>query len=223
MKFSLDWNCVIEVEEGQPQADAVNTLIAAHRMGQIEVALLEASASENTKSKVFPGNAELFLKRVARLGWDDLPLVPMPGIRGLSYWDHAYYVDDSEAFERKFDAIWAVMAPRFARHPQAHLKPDQTLDDAAIQSDGLSKWRNTWCDAMSAYTHIHAKRDVFVTNNTRDFQGHAEALEPLGMTRIATPNDAVQVLGNLRLPPRPLAKAHHRPGSSPGTKTVTNP
>lgn len=77
MKLTLDWNCVIEVEEGQPQADAVNTLIAAHRKGQIEVALLAASASENTKSKVFPGNAELFLKRVAHLGWQDLPLVQM--------------------------------------------------------------------------------------------------------------------------------------------------
>lgn len=197
MKLTLDWNCVIEVEEGQPQADAVRALIVAHHSGQIEVALLAASATENTQSRMLPGNASIFLERVARLGWGDLPLVPMPMIWGLSYWDHAYYAKDAKEFERKFDAIWAVMAPRFARDPQAHLTLGQTLDDATIQSAALSRWRNTWCDVMSAYTHIHENRDVFVTNNTRDFQGHAEALAPLGMAQIATPDQAVKLLGNL--------------------------
>jgi hypothetical protein len=194
MKLTLDWNCVIEVEERRPQADAVLDLIRAHRSRQVEVALLAASATENTQSKVFPGSATIFLERVTRLGWDDLPLVPMPGIWGLSYWDHAYHVGDSDEFERKFDAIWGVIAPRFARDPIAHLKVGQALDDETIQSASLSKWRNVWCDVMSAYTHIYEGRDIFVTNNTRDFQAHRGALSVLGMTNIVTPDVAVSLI-----------------------------
>lgn len=185
------------MEKGRRQTDAVRALTVAHHSSQIEVALLATSATENTQSRIFPGNASIVLERMARLGWCDPLLVPMPGIRGLSSWAHAYYVDEAKEFERKFDAIWAVMAPRFAADPQAHLTLGQTLDDATIQSAALSRWRNTWCDVMSAYTHIREKRDVFVTNNTRDFQGHAQALAPLGMAQIATPNQAVKLLGNL--------------------------
>jgi hypothetical protein len=46
---------------------------------------------------------------------------------------------------------------------------------------------------MSAYTHIREQRDVFVTNNTRDFQAHRAALATLGMTAITTPNEAVSL------------------------------
>jgi hypothetical protein len=196
MRFTLDWNCVIEVEEQRRQAAAVQALIAAHRSGQVEVALLAASASENTRSKMLPGNASLFKARVSALNWDDLPLVPMPGIWGLSYWGHAYDVADTAAFEHKFGDIWAVIAPRVARDPQEHLKESQSLEGGAIQSEALSRWRNTWCDVMSAYTHIQEKQEVFVTNNTRDFQDHHEALAILGMACIVTPRDAVKLLGN---------------------------
>jgi hypothetical protein len=64
MKLTLDWNCVIEVEEVRPQSGDVLELVRFHRLGVVEVALLAASASENTKSKVFPGNAKLFKSRV---------------------------------------------------------------------------------------------------------------------------------------------------------------
>ena len=192
MKLTLDWNCIIEVEENRPQADCVNALIDGHRQGHFEVALLAASASENSKSKLFPGNASLFKDRVAALGWQDLHLVPMPGIMGLSYWGFSYYVGDGEKFEQDVNALWQVIAPKVARSPSAHLPEGADLNDGAIQSEALSKWRNTWCDVISAYSHIHARRDIFVTNNTRDFQRNAELLSCLGMKHIYTPIEAVK-------------------------------
>ncbi|WP_227538453.1 hypothetical protein [Tritonibacter mobilis] len=170
MKLTLDWNCVIEVEEQRPQADYVVDLINRHRQGQFEVALLAASASENSKSKRFPGNACFFETRVQSLGWHDLPLVPMPSIIGLSYIDCCYLVDDDVKFKRDMDALWSAIAPKVPRQPTEHLSTGTRLNDDAIQSEELSKWRNTWCDVISAYSHIHDGRDVFITNNTRDFQ-----------------------------------------------------
>jgi hypothetical protein len=194
MKLTLDWNCVIEVEEQQAQSDEVLELVWRHRSGHAEVALLAASASENTKSKIFPGNAKIFKERINALGWGDLPLVKMPGVSGLSYFDFAYYVGDGAEYERKMSALWSVIAPKVSRNLSDHLTNGQSLRDGAIQSPQLAKWRNSWCDVTSAYCHIHAGRDVFVTNNTRDFQSHADELAKLGMLKIATPADAIRLL-----------------------------
>ena len=198
MKLTLDWNCVIEVEQGRPQANCVTELIRLHRLGCFEVALLAASASENTKSKRFPGNATVFKERISSLGWQDLPLVPMPGIVGLSYWDFCYYVDDVVKFQQDRDEIWNVIAPSIPKEPIDHLPVGKQMTDDAIQSAELSKWRNTWCDVISAYSHIHEGRDVFVTNNTKDFQKHASELAKLGMMQIATPADAMAKVEQIR-------------------------
>lgn len=197
MKLTLDWNCVIEVEEDRPQAAHVVDLINRHRQGQFEVALLAASASENSKSKRFPGSAKIFKNKVSALGWQDLPIVPMPGITGLSYWDFCYYVDDGEKFERDMDALWSAIAPKVPREPSEHLIFGASMTDDLIQSEPLSKWRNAWCDVISAYSHIHDCRDVFVTNNTRDFQKNYEVLSRLGMKHIYTPAETLAGLVNL--------------------------
>lgn len=199
MKLTLDWNCVIEVEENRSQADHVRDLIDRHRKGQFEVALLAASASENSKSKRFPGNATLFVQRVSAIGWQDLPLVPMPAVYGLSYLDFCYLVQDGDEFERNMDELWQVIAPRVLRKPSDHLPPGMVLSDDAIQSEHLWKWRNTWCDVVSAYSHIHQRRDIFVTNNTRDFQSNFEGLSNLGMRHIATPSETLALVDRLRL------------------------
>ncbi len=194
MKLTLDWNCVIEVEEMRPQSAHVIDLVDAHLRGEIEVALLATSASENSRSKRFPGSAKFFTERVSKLGWSELPLVPMPAVWGLTYWDFCFYIHDGEAFERDTDALWQVIAPKFPRKLANHVVDGQILDDELFQSEQLSKWRNVWCDVLSAYSHIHAKRDVFVTNNTRDFQRNAEALAKLGMEHICSPEAARDLL-----------------------------
>lgn len=197
MKLTFDWNCVIEVEEGRAQAGHVTDLVNHHRQGKFEVALLAASASENSRSKRFPGNADLFKNRVSALGWNDLPLVPMPSVLGLSYWDFSYIVGDGEKFKRDMDALWCVIAPKVPRSPSEHLPAGVSLTDAAIQSEELSKWRNAWCDVISAYSHIQDDRDVFVTNNIRDFQDNSEALSRLGMRQIFTPAETLAGLARL--------------------------
>ena len=197
MKLTLDWNCVIEVEEHRPQARYVKELVDAHRRGEFEVALLAASASENSKSKRLPGNASIFKERVSSLGWQDLPLVKMPGVFGLSYWDFCYFVKNPEEFEHQMDALWGVIARRVPRDPSAFLPLGTKLTDGAIQSEALSKWRNTWCDVISAYSHIHDSRDIFVTNNTKDFQNNQDELYKLGMKHIATPADTLALVAEI--------------------------
>ena len=193
VKFTFDWNCVIAVENGQPEAPDLQALVELHRERRIEVALLAASASENTRSRIFPGSARLFEERRSSIGWDDLPLVLMPAARGLSYFDYSYIVGDADTFNSDVDALWRVLATRVERNPLRHLPGDLRWDDAAIQSTHLSKWRNAWCDVMSAYSHIRAGRDVFVTLNTKHFQKNSEKLRNIGMRCIAAPERALRI------------------------------
>jgi hypothetical protein len=194
MKLTLDWNCVIEVEQNGPQSTCVLQLIESHRAGRCEVALLAASASENSRSKRFPGNAGIFQERVSALGWTDLPIVRMPGVMGLSYWGFCYYVEDGEKYEQEVEALWKAIAPNVARDWRVYLPAGKEPSDDAIQSEELSKWRNTWCDVIFAYSHIHERRDIFVTNNTSDFQRNAKKLAELGMKHICAPKETLGLL-----------------------------
>jgi len=208
MKLTFDWNCVIEVEEGREQASFVTDLVCEHRRGEIEVALLATSASENSRLQRFPGSAELFKKRVAKLGWDDLPVVPMPAIFSLSYIDSSFIIDDREAFDRDKNALWQVISLNVSSRALDHLRDEQILNDESIQSIELRKWRNIFCDVMSAYSHIHAKRDIFVTNNTKDFQKNHSKLALLGMEHISTPSKTralIEKYDNLNSTTYPIA------------------
>ncbi|MBV7407536.1 hypothetical protein [Maritimibacter sp. DP1N21-5] len=187
MTLSLDWNCVVEVEEGRSQSKDVLRLVEHHRAGTADVALLATSASENNRSKRFPGSAAVFKERIFALGWDDLPIVSTPGIFGLTYWDWSFYVGDGPKFKRDIAALWTVISPRVDRDLNSYLVEGTELTAEAIQGPELYKWRNAWCDVHSAYSHIHAQRSVFVTNNIRDFQANAADLGALGMRSIRTP------------------------------------
>lgn len=206
LKLTLDWNCAIAVEEERPKhAECVRQLIRLHRSGEIEVALLAASASENTKDKVLAPSSGIFGDRINALGWNDLPLVKVPMVIGLTYIG-AHLIADANAFKRDTDAIWSALFPSVPSDPRLHLAEGEPLTDATIQGVGMWKWRNKWCDVISAYSHIYARRDMFVTTNTADFQKHARQLAELGMTAIATPEEALQFI---EVQAAPSAPAHN--------------
>ena len=191
--FTLDWNCLIEVEENRPEAEDVCRLIELHRASRCNVGLLATSASENNRSRRFPGNAKHFKDRVALLGFSDLPIVLAPSVFGLTYFDWSFRVDEEE-YNTLVPLLWAAMFPDYDRDAKSHLKCGQILDDATIQSEQLADWRNRWCDVMSAYSHIHATRDVFVTLNTRDFQRRSHELAKIGIEKILKPSECFALL-----------------------------
>lgn len=172
----------------------VSQLIGLHRKGEIEVSLLSVSASENSKLKQFPANATLFSERIASLGWQDLPLTPAPMVIGLTYIGSCFLVSDDNIFEQEISRLWKAVFPKISESASDHLPEGVILDDESIQSESLAKWRNAWCDVISAYSHIRAGGEIFVTNNTKDFQRNAVRLGELGMKQILTPAATVTFL-----------------------------
>lgn len=183
--YTFDWNCVIAVEEDQPQAPFVRELVELHRAKRINVGITTVSASETLRgSKSLPASGALFHARLHALGWGDLDQILGPAVPGLAYIGLCHIVNDS--FEAEVSSIWNVVGGNVSE-----TLPEQ-LSEAELQGPAYKKWRNVWCDVHTLWTHIDADRDVFVTSNTKDFQKNEAALRKLGLRAVMTPEEAVK-------------------------------
>lgn len=191
LSFSLDWNCVIAVENEEPAAAGVFALADAHRRDCANVALLATSASESLRDKTFPASYELFEDRVKRAGLDDFPVLPTPAVWDLVFWDRSYWVD-VDKYRRQKAAIWAVLFPSVEEEPWHRMGPNAF--NKIVHTPAMKTWRNAWCDVHNLVTHIDHQRDVFVTTNTRDYQRYAERLGALGVATVRTPREAAEMV-----------------------------
>lgn len=108
LTFTLDTNCIIDLDDSRPNALHVRRLVEAHP-SRADVAYVAISASEKQKSGTQLGNFSLFKKRLVSLGTGDLTeLVPMMYL-DVCYLDHGYLVGpEMHELER---AISAVLFP----------------------------------------------------------------------------------------------------------------
>ncbi|WP_132693091.1 hypothetical protein [Rhodovulum steppense] len=192
-KLTLDWNCVLAVENGEVQGRHLEELVTLHRAGQVQTALLQTSASENMRgTRGFPGSYDLFEGRLEKLGWEDLPRLPTPGVWGLTFWDRFYWVDQ-EVYERLTEELWHIMFPnlQFFVEEWSAKNGEPSGDDFA--GPEFARFRNAWCDVHSAYCHIEENRDLFISMNTRDFQTNGQSLRALGLMAV-TPEEALAVI-----------------------------
>jgi hypothetical protein len=187
--FSLDWNCAISVEKSEPSSDAIKALVLSHREGRSAVAVLQTSASENMRgTRLFPASYLDFEARPKGIGWDDLPRVKTPGVWGLSFWGASFYVDVGH-YDKFASILWSKMFPRLPQRYEEFLTNAGLPEDTSLRSEEANKWRNAWCDVHSAYSHLWAKRDFFVTLNLRDFD-HGD-LRKIGLFSLG-PSEALE-------------------------------
>ncbi len=187
--FTLDWNCVIALENVEPQGESVSLLVDAHRARRADVALLATSASESLRNKTFPGSYKDFEERVQRAGLSDLPVLLTPAVVSLTFIERSYIVDQSD-YSGLRDRIWSLLFPTISQEAPLTWEHDP---EEELYSSSLSRWRNAWCDVHSLITHMDHGRDVFVTSNTKHFQKHQEQLRNLGVDRIATPRESLDL------------------------------
>ena len=188
--FTLDTNCLIDLEEGRAGAESVTELVEAHRTGIADVAVATVTASERQKDGGFLENYGAFLDRLSYLGLSDLTQIQPIAHWGVSFYGHGYLADqgmvDLEA------AIHAVLSPKV---PISYSKYCQTreLDAEARPMDW--KWRNRLCDTQVVWSHIHHRREVLVTNDENFLKAtKIGRLVELGANTICRPACAVQIL-----------------------------
>jgi hypothetical protein len=187
LRFTLDTNCLIALENNETSAGAIRALADAHEAAKANVAVVAVSASERPAQAPIR-NFEEFQRRLARLKLESLEIV-LP----LHYWDVCFWdwwiwgSDEMYAFERM---IHEVLFPT-----TSYLWSDYAAANGLDPEIKTSDWHNRKCDVLALWSHIHAGRDVFVTNDGRFHKRTKKpALIGLGAGRIENAEGAVAFL-----------------------------
>lgn len=185
--FTLDTNCLIDIEQNRPTAATVRVLANAHAAGLADVAVIAISASENQKSGQHIGNFTEFQRYLATLCLGHLNIVLPMFYWDIALWDRCLWPDDAMAgLERQIHSIL---------FPNVQFLWEDYCRDNEINRPGppTGKWRNHKCDVQAIWSHIHSQRQVFVTSD-HNFHRKKADLIGLGAVCIEYPNDARSLL-----------------------------
>lgn len=184
LRFTLDTNCVIDVEEGRTNAPLVRQLVKLHRNRSIVVSVSAIGASEKQRIGGYAQTFAEFQDKLKAVGFDSLEVLRPKAYWGIVYWDYCVWADEKDRLERdihnilfpNIEFIWVEYA-RVRGLPMDILEP---------------KWLNPKCDVLAMWCHIKQQGDVFVT---RDKNFHKpskkERLRQLGAGIIVNPQEAL--------------------------------
>ena len=185
MRFTLDMNCIIDVEDGREDSPFVRELVALHGKNGINVAISSIGASERQREGGYATSFTNFQEKLAAIGFESLELLPPILYMDLTYWDHCVVSDESDiTLEERIHAILFPEIPFLwadcAKSLGLYIDPPHKV------------WRNPKCDVLALWCHIKHGGGVFVT---RDNNFHSttkvERLQELGAGIIAYPKDAL--------------------------------
>jgi hypothetical protein len=205
--FTLENNCLINIDEKRSAHGDIRTLIEAARRGEADIAILASSAYERQ-----PGGAHLkrfadFESRMSALGLGHISLLRPIGRHGFSF--HGFSImSDEAAIERErliFRTLFPTTPARWSDYAVSY-----GLDKKDLSSAAAWHWRNCLGAAQAFWAHENGGRHVFVTTN----EGFARLPKKLEFANavIMTPTQAVQVLaGDNRRSPAAGLRRQSRP------------
>lgn len=182
-QFTLEWNAVIALDEERDVAEYIRGLVALHGK-KIDLGIVTTAASENTRERQMPETAQEFDARLESVGLSGLTRVLTVDVYDLTFWDYSIFAPDD--WDAVNEQLWDIVKPSGLRrdHPEFALEKGIS-GDVPIGDAVFAKWRNKWCDVNSLHAHIIAKRDVFVTNDVKNFAGERkQELVDLGVGEI---------------------------------------
>jgi hypothetical protein len=188
LTVTFDTNCLVELEEERPAAAAIRELVDYHIHGVIDAAIVAISASEYSLSAE-PRNFKTFANRVSRAGMAGLGFVAPMAYFDITFYEYSLLSDQNMVnFEMH---IHNILFPKsdFVWH-------------SSMKSQSYRKWINQKCDVQAMWSHIHAKRDIFVTLD-RNFhkQSKKKTLIELGARQIESPESALALMKSAPTPP----------------------
>ncbi len=192
LSFTLDTNCIIDVEEERPAAPSVRVLSEAHSDGRADVALVAVSASERQPGDVYLESYGEFVARVNRAGLGHLrTLEPM------HYWDVGFWdvgLASSEEMTTLERSIYNSLFPSLP-FDWAEFAGGAGLAVDAVKTIAPNPWRNAFCDRQMFWAHAWRCRDVFVTSDS-NFRRKLLRSDLFSKKRILEPDEAIAVLRN---------------------------
>ena len=184
--YTLDTNCICAVDENRADAPAILRFVDMHAAGAANVAVVAMAASERQKSGKAIENFAVFRERIRALGLGGLEILKPMAYFGVTFWDWSLFSSpEMESLEREIHQILFPGFPFLWKDLEATARDS---DDAVAL---LRKWRNRKCDVQTIWSHINARRDVFVTADPNFHKVTKKSkLIGLGAKQIIYPADA---------------------------------
>ena len=159
-RFTLDTNCLIDLENEAPSAEYIRKLYRYHTTGKIRLYLPAVAASEQPRKGREIKTFDCFIKRISDAGIPDVELLRPYMFMNLSFLDYSMLTDDHMM---KLDRdIHQILFPRLPyRYGEYCSMREQNPEKLPIER----KWRNAKCDVMIAWCHIFHHGDVLVTRD----------------------------------------------------------
>ncbi len=182
MRFTLDTNCIIDVEEGRPNAPSVRELVGLQGKNGINVGISAIGASERQRAGGYAKNFSEFQAKLAAVGFDGLELLPPLAYWDVCFFDYCVMADENDTLERQIhDVLFPSIEFNWLDYANARGLPVDVMD---------KNWRNAKCDVLALWCHIKHGGGVFVTSDM-NFHTKREKLTALGAGTIAMPADAL--------------------------------
>jgi hypothetical protein len=188
--FTLDTNCLIDVEDNRPARDSVLQLVDAADKGLADVAMVASSASERQPGGVYLKTFTSFRDRMHELGFGSIKMLMPIAKWDLSFWDHA--IRPSEPQMQREQLIFETLFPDTPYSWQEYAAANG-LEIEQINDARAFKWRNRLCDAQAFWAHDDNGRTVFVTSDGR-FKKRLSRKREFLTSMIATPMEAARDL-----------------------------
>ncbi|MCK4543077.1 MAG: hypothetical protein KAU17_12650 [Spirochaetales bacterium] len=173
-KFTLDTNCIIDLEENRPNAEHVRKVVQAWKDERIELAVVAVSASENQRSGIANRHLSAFEQKLERAGLAGVQYLLPLGKWDVCYWDYELWADDE--MERLESKIRGIL------FPSIQASPPQDINTNSV-------WRNQLCDVLVAWSHAFHKWDYLVTGD-ENFHNHKHELKKVGVIGVVYQRDA---------------------------------
>lgn len=185
MKITLDYNCLINLQNKTSEWRFVKEIVDLHKQEKIEAYVCAISASEY-QSGDEPDYRE-FQEFLQGVGCSDLPEVLPISYFGVAFWGHALYSgEEQEDLEKK---IHKILFPSIEFEYQDYCRVNE-IDPNKKPLD--RKWLNKKCDVQVTWSHINSSNDVLVTED-KNFskQEKLNKLLQLGVKRIQSPKEFI--------------------------------
>ena len=188
--FTLDSSCIDAINEGRAEVKFIRQLADAHTAGKANVAVVALSAAEKRQFGSYFDDFDAFRDHLAALDLARLEILKPMACFDISFPDWCIEPDGvMAALEKKIHDIL---------FPQSEFDWQDYADANDLDPDSLSPygdWRRHKCAVLEMWSHIHNKRDVFVTADD-EFHKPAKkaALLTLGAGHIEQPAEAVAAI-----------------------------
>lgn len=175
-KFTLDTNCIIDLEENRQNSQNIKQIVQAWQAGEIELAVVAISASEKQRGGIYAETYDKFKNKLAAVDLSGVRELLPKAYWNVSYWNCALWADNEDKLEAQ---LWDALFPGVPSGPPT------TEED-------VPRWRNKLCDVLVAWSHAYHRWDVLITSD-KNFLSKKDGLAKLGVN-VMSPQDAVELV-----------------------------